>query len=993
MASHDVEKFVDGNGDEFNFRDPSKEAVANKVTSIRASSSASDDKYPSEKAVASAIEALDVSSVGGSGKYISAISETDGKISATATTMDTTPTANSTNAVTSGGIKTALDAKAPGAVTTEVTIANGDKMIIADASDSSKLKRASVAFDGSEAGYLLSKKGTFEQPKEAYLTWGGKNFPGSYGPLDAAMIPDLGPNRLMFGKAEGISVEYTRDGGETWTDYGLTDSQKVGLFSFGQSVRIGKSDADHNAVKIGTDNYLNYKLRITITTNLFGVYTTLNKWCFYVSTSGSRGSKVTVYAIKKSDVDNNTDNWVTVGTMGVSGWSGFNILNTSEFTTYGNDSSQYLKFRILAESTSANTNPNDEQYLGLSIIRIMAFGGVGWSVPSNMAKNGHLYSFDAEQNAIFPAKVKARYLEPTNPLAIAYGGTGGTTKEAAEYNILSYASTDLSDSPIDNSYRFVFGRTAPSSSVGRISGFRTALAVWTWIKGKLSSDSGVNISGSSASCTGNAATATDLATNSVLSVAKGGTGQTTETNVIRETIQTGLVDKASATSDVTDATEIITTHATSGYTSSTKDLYRRPATKLWNYIKDKISSVLGLSTTGYTGNAATASAAKSGSALETAINGKAPTNHASSSDTYGKGTTSNYGHVKLATGDMNGASNADGEACSKNHTHSQYLTSHQDISGKMATDGSNATSAAGGNIIRAMTNWNNINDDEVFPAASASSQGKYSFSRLWAWIKGKGLAGFDTNAFSPSDETTRAYRRLVLGKTTVLPSSDPVLVMASCIIKVHVNYKTDNANGMSITMLASIAYRTASDAEMRLDVIGSSRWKFDQFFPNLVSFPITEDGGTKNVICLAFTSGMTGTSLQTLHYSYVDIIPVGRVNGFTWMDTGDNQDSYSYIARCVRKLEPDGDNNRGLMLVNNSVESWLSAGYDSNNKVYIDSTSTKNGVYVKNGGSGKWMCYSDRNGNCKFEGDADTVDGYHIVVGSYSSSTNTISLY
>ena len=60
-------------------------------------------------AVAAAINALDVSSVGGDGKYISAISETDGKISATVTTMDATPTENSTKAVTSGGIKTALN--------------------------------------------------------------------------------------------------------------------------------------------------------------------------------------------------------------------------------------------------------------------------------------------------------------------------------------------------------------------------------------------------------------------------------------------------------------------------------------------------------------------------------------------------------------------------------------------------------------------------------------------------------------------------------------------------------------------------------------------------------------------------------------------------------------------------------------------------------------------------------------------------------------------
>lgn len=61
-------------------------------------------------AVAAALGTLDVASAGGSGKYIAAISETDGKISATAETMDTVPTANSTKACTSGGIQTKLAA-------------------------------------------------------------------------------------------------------------------------------------------------------------------------------------------------------------------------------------------------------------------------------------------------------------------------------------------------------------------------------------------------------------------------------------------------------------------------------------------------------------------------------------------------------------------------------------------------------------------------------------------------------------------------------------------------------------------------------------------------------------------------------------------------------------------------------------------------------------------------------------------------------------------
>ena len=49
---------------------------------------------------------LDSPAVGGSGKYISSISETDGIISATETSMDTIPTENSTNAITSGAVYT-----------------------------------------------------------------------------------------------------------------------------------------------------------------------------------------------------------------------------------------------------------------------------------------------------------------------------------------------------------------------------------------------------------------------------------------------------------------------------------------------------------------------------------------------------------------------------------------------------------------------------------------------------------------------------------------------------------------------------------------------------------------------------------------------------------------------------------------------------------------------------------------------------------------------
>ncbi len=79
------------------------------------------ESFAKSSDITTAIQALDVSSKGGAGKYISAISEADGKISATATTMDTAPTSSSTNAVTSGGVKTALDGKVDIVSLTSVT--------------------------------------------------------------------------------------------------------------------------------------------------------------------------------------------------------------------------------------------------------------------------------------------------------------------------------------------------------------------------------------------------------------------------------------------------------------------------------------------------------------------------------------------------------------------------------------------------------------------------------------------------------------------------------------------------------------------------------------------------------------------------------------------------------------------------------------------------------------------------------------------------------
>lgn len=79
----------------------------------------------------------------------------------------------------------------------------------------------------------------------------------------------------------------------------------------------------------------------------------------------------------------------------------------------------------------------------------------------------------------------------------------------------------------------------------------------------------------------------------------------------------------------------------------------------------------------------------------------------------------------------------DGKAAA-NHTHSQYLTSHQDISGKVDK------SEAGANSLLATLNttWTATPTDDTYfvrqDTGGGSTFGRVKFSTLWSYIKGKG---------------------------------------------------------------------------------------------------------------------------------------------------------------------------------------------------------------------------------------------------------------
>ena len=233
--------------------------------------------------------------------------------------------------------------------------------------------------------------------KQALIEWGGPDLVGNASPLDVAIIDDLGHNKFAFMSAASVVIQYSRDGGSTWTDYGSTDNEKRSLVTLSGNFSIGK--------RTGSNNTVNDKLRVILNSNNAGgnVYTSLRRLLFYVSTNGSGGSNVKIETRTIGNYRNNVDTWDDNGTHNLSGWSGW---NSPEFAcTFGgsNDqTSQIAQIRLTFGVTSVSTT-----YGNFQLLAIRAIGFPLWGSPSTMASTGHLYSFDIAQNATFPNNVYA----------------------------------------------------------------------------------------------------------------------------------------------------------------------------------------------------------------------------------------------------------------------------------------------------------------------------------------------------------------------------------------------------------------------------------------------------------------------------------------------------------------------------------------------------------------------------------------------------------
>lgn len=253
---------------------------------------------------------------------------------------------------------------------------------------------------------------------EGNLVWSSNSRSDQITPLDMATSSLHNPNRLAFADPDGIKIEYSTNG-TTFVNYpAVTDDKKVSLVSGnGSSYTIGAKT---------TGVTLNDKLRVTLNATAMGVYTKARKLLLNISTSGATGSYVIVETSKKGSETTFTQ----VGRYNISGWSGWNSIPLKGIAFGGGDdqTSNTAAIRLTFGITGLSASYSSV----LCLLDIALHGETAWTIPSNLARTGHVYSYDAQQNVAFPNAVTAQSFN---------GNASSATKDASGNIITSTYAT------------------------------------------------------------------------------------------------------------------------------------------------------------------------------------------------------------------------------------------------------------------------------------------------------------------------------------------------------------------------------------------------------------------------------------------------------------------------------------------------------------------------------------------------------------------------
>lgn len=284
-------------------------------------------------------------------------------------------------------------------------------------------------------------------------------------------------NRLLFLPANQIIIEQTVDGGSTWTSYGASDDQKRQIFTNGGQINIPLINNERSTlcgiritftamkynVPSGTAETSKYNYWSSTYVSSQERYTSLDMFWFWL---GAQSDRIRITAERATGASPSSWSNIFNTDFGATGWSGADWIKFSS-GTFGGATSQTTNiwnyritfFSRYQDGKTAFTGTDNQR-----IYEIQGFGENVWGAPNSMMYRKHLYTYDADQNATFPAKVSSTEISTAKINGVTVGSNPKFTDTTYESKAAASGGAAVSLVTTGEKYTWNNKITLPSSA-------------------------------------------------------------------------------------------------------------------------------------------------------------------------------------------------------------------------------------------------------------------------------------------------------------------------------------------------------------------------------------------------------------------------------------------------------------------------------------------------------------------------------------------------
>ena len=231
--------------------------------------------------------------------------------------------------------------------------------------------------------------------------------------IDRLIMPSGMANAYAYTKSEAISVQYSQDAGETWSDYELSDLDKQNLCTFSKSIYCGGPGV--------TAGNVNYRLRVNLFPKINHTYI-FHKLSlrFIYGTASNRW--LTIRCLRKSQEDIDA-NYVTIVDKGnISGSTGLVFVNLGDIDMIN----VYDKVVLDMGYDSIGAGK------GLTLNSLSMYAS--YSEPINyLAAYGRMYHYDINKKSYFDGAVSSKELINFNVNNIEPTQTGSSVSKTSTW--------------------------------------------------------------------------------------------------------------------------------------------------------------------------------------------------------------------------------------------------------------------------------------------------------------------------------------------------------------------------------------------------------------------------------------------------------------------------------------------------------------------------------------------------------------------------------